>query len=243
MTTKLEDYKGLTATQRKQINKNELLALLDEAIDENSIITKLDVIINQLKQMQEKNESQDKEIERLEGIIKTQGKILSDHQKFMEGLDAEKRAKDIIVLGLKEEEGQDDSEKFLEIVDTVGVKRTDVEVSCVARLGKIDEEQIDEDKTRPLKVTLEERAMRDMILRNSKNLKDLPETSQFKRVFLKRDQHPEVRKEEKRLYEVFKAEKKKPENADLPVLFDRRNRVVTVNNEEVDRFKLFSSFL
>ena len=92
MTTKLEDYKGLTATQRKQINKNELLALLDEAVDENSIITKLDVIINQLKQMQEKNESQDKEIERLERIIKTQGQILSAHQKFMEGLDADKRA-------------------------------------------------------------------------------------------------------------------------------------------------------
>ena len=85
--------------------------------------------------------------------------------------------------------------------------------------------------------------MRDIILKNSKNLKEQPEGSEFKKVFLKRDQHPEVRKEEKRLYEVFKAEKKKPENAEKEVIFNRRSRIVTVNNEEVDRFKLFSSFL
>ena len=78
--------------------------------------------------------------------------------------------------------------------------------------------------------------MRDNILRNAKNLKDLPEENQYKKVFLKRDQHPEVRNEEKRLYEVFKAEKNKPENADYPVIFDRRKRIVTVNNEEVDCF-------
>ena len=144
-------------------------------------------------------------------------------------------------MGLKEEDDQDDSQKFLEIIDAVGVERTDVGVSCMARLGKINEEQ--EGKTRPLKVTLEQRAMRDNILRNAKNLKDLPEGSQFKKVFLKRDQHPEVRNEEKRLYEVFKAEKNKPENADYPVMFDRRKRIVMVNNEEVDRFKLFWSFL
>ena len=75
MTTRLEDYKGMTVTQRKQINKNELLALLDEALDENSIITKLDVIINQLKQMQEKKESQDKEIERFSVPTKNSWKV------------------------------------------------------------------------------------------------------------------------------------------------------------------------
>ena len=73
-------------------------------------------------------------------------------------------------------------------------------------------------------------------------LKDQPEESKYRKVFLKRDQHPDVRNEEKRLYEVFKAEKKKPVNADKDVVFDRKTRVVTVNNEEVDRFKLFTSF-
>ena len=108
------------------------------------------------------------------------------------------------------------------------------------RLGQFDEDQVN--RTRPLKVTLEQRSMRNSILKNSKHLKDQPEGSQYKKVFLKRDQHPDVRKEEKRLYEVFKAEKNKPENADKVVVFDRKSRVVTVNNEEIDRFKLFAPF-
>ena len=108
------------------------------------------------------------------------------------------------------------------------------------RLGQIDENQVN--RSRPLKVTLEKRSMRNMILKNSKNLKDQPEGSPLRKVFLKRDQHPGIQNEEKRLYEVFKAEKNKPENADKDVVFDRRTRVVKVNDEEGDRFKLFTSF-
>ena len=65
----------------------------------------------------------------------------------------------------------------------------------------------------------------------------------YKKVYLKIDKHPDDRLEEKRLYEVFKAERNKPENADKEVIFNRRTRVVTVNGDEIDRLKLFSSFL
>ena len=93
-----------------------------------------------------------------------------------------------------------------------------------------------------MKVTFETRSMRDSVLRNASKLKDQGEHDPFKRVFLKRDVHPDIRKEEKRLYDVFKAERDKPQNADFDVVFDRKKRVVTVNGEEVDRFKLFTSF-
>ena len=185
-------------------------------------------------------ESQDREITRLKGIINDQTKILSAHQKFMEDLDSEKRAKHLIVLSLKEEGNESDQDQFLGILDAIGVKREDVKIECMERLGQIDENQ--GNRTRPLKVTLEQRSMRNIVLKNSKKLKDQPEGSRYKKVFLKRDQHPDIRNEEKRLYEVFKAEKNKPENADKEIVFDRRARVVTVNNEEIDRFKLFTSF-
>ena len=107
-------------------------------------------------------------------------------------------------------------------------------------MGQVDENQ--GNRIRPLKITLEKRSMRNIILKNSKNLKDQPDDSPYKRVYLKRDQHPDIRNEEKRLYEVFKAEKNKPENAEKDVIFDRRARIVKVNDEEVDRFKLFTSF-
>ena len=93
-----------------------------------------------------------------------------------------------------------------------------------------------------MKVTLETRDMRDRILRNPSKLKNQGEHDPFKRVFLKRDVHPDIRKEEKRLYDVFKIERDKPQNAHLDVTFDRKKRVVTVNGEEIDRFKLFTAF-
>ena len=83
----------MSATQRKTIKKDDLMALLDETMDENNIITKLDVIIDELKNMKEKNESQDNEIKRLEGVINDQTKIIAEHQKFMEDLDSQKREK------------------------------------------------------------------------------------------------------------------------------------------------------
>ena len=148
--------------------------------------------------------------------------------------------KHLIVLSLKEDENESDKDKFINILGAIRVKTEDVKIESMERLGQVDENQ--GNRIRPLKVTLEQRSMRNIILKNSKNLKDQPEGSPYKKVFLKRDQHPDIRNEEKRLYEVFKAEKNKPENAEYDVVFDRRARVVTVNNEEVDRFRLFTSF-
>ena len=241
MTVTLTQYKAMSAAQRSKINKNELVALLDETVDdENSVITKLDLIINELKLMKEKSEKQDDEIKKINRTVVEHGNILAAHQKFMEGLDAEKRAKHLVVLGLKEETDVDDHEIFLGIIDAIGLRRNEVTVESTERLGNVDEEQ--PNRTRPLKITLKQSSMRGNILRNSYKLKDQLEGSPYKKVFLKKDQHPDIRNEEKRLYEVFKAERDKPENVDKPVLFNRKLRVVTVNGEEIDRFKLFSGF-
>ena len=107
-------------------------------------------------------------------------------------------------------------------------------------LGNPDKNNLN--KTRPLKVTFDKPSMRNEILKNAYKLKNQTENDPYHRVYLKRDSHPQVRNEEKRLYEVFKWEKEKPENADMNVVFDRKTRVVTVNGQEIDRFKLFNSF-
>ena len=231
----------MSPTQRSKINKPDLMALLDETIDESYILTKLDVIINEFKQMKENNETMDNDIKRVKGTVDDHSKILSAHQKFMEDLDNDKRSKHLIVLRLKEDENENDQDKFSGIMDAIGIQQEDVTIETMMRLGQKNENQ--ENRNRPLKVTFAQRAMRDNILRNSKKLKDQPDGSQYKRVFLKKDQHPDIRNEEKRLYEVFKAEKNKDENAEKEVVFNRRTRIVTVNGDEIDRFKLFSSFL
>ena len=240
MVVTLEQYKTMNATQRGNIRKNDLIELLDETVNEDNIMTKLDVIINELKQLREKNDAQDKEVKRIDREVSEQGRVLAAHQKFMEDLDAEKRAKHMIVLGLKEEADVQDSEQFLGIVDAIGIRREEVTVDFVERLGEVNEEQAD--RIRPLKITFGHRSMRTKVLKKSNKLKDQPEGSAYRKVYLKKDQHPDVRLEEKRLYEVFKAERDKPENVGKEVVFNRRTRIVTVNREEIDRFKLFSSF-
>ena len=216
-------------------------------MDETNILAKLDVIIVELKELRRKSEDQGLEVKRVDQKVIEHGKVLAAHQKFMEDLDAEKRAKHMIVLGLTEEdgdgeqeEGEDEREKFLGIVDTIGVQRNEVQIEYVERLGQRNEGQ--GQRNRPLKITFGHSSMRNKVLKNSYKLKDQPEGSVYKKVFLKKDQHPDVRLEEKRLYEVFKAERNKPENGDKEVVFNRKTRVVTVNGEEIDRFKLFSSF-
>ena len=182
----------------------------------------------------------DNEIARLEADVKEQGKIIEAQQRFLEDVDSERRSNHLIVLGLKENEEDDDKTTFLGIAQTIGVNQDELTIDKCTRLGKLDGNR--EERTRPLKVTFDKSFMRNEVLKNAYKLKDQNEGDPYHKVFLKRDTHPDVRKEEKRLYDIFKEEKNKPENVGKTVLFDRKTRVVTCNGEEIDRFKLFTSF-
>lgn len=243
--TTLEEYRELTQQQRKQVKKPVLQNILDAIATNNgvdpeaNVIDKLDQILNELKEMKEKNLAYDNEVKRLQNVVNNQNKILSAHQRFMEEIDREKRANDLIVLSLPESE-EDDKDKFATILRSIDIDPNNVNVSKLTRLGRRDDEN--STRNRPLKITLEHRSKRGEILKNAKKLKNLNDGNPLKKVFLKPDVHPEVRKEEKRLYEVFKAEKANKDNAGIDVLYDRKKRIVTRNGQEVDKFRLFSSF-
>ena len=129
---------------------------------------------------------------------------------------------------------------FSKILRAIDIDPMNIKISSIRRLGRRDDEN--REKRRPIKITLEKKGMRTDILRNAKKLGDINEDKNpLKKIYLKPDVHPEIRKEEKRLYEVFKSEKAKPSNAGYEVKYDRKNRVVSVNGEEVDSFRLFSS--
>ena len=187
------------------------------------------------------NEKNDNEVRRLQNVVNDQNKILEKHQSFMEDIDKEKRVNDLIVLGLPENE-EEDNLKFANILRKLDIDPEDVEVNKFIRLGKQVRGVSSGRKCRPLKVTLKNKSNRGQILKNAKKLNELEETDPLKKVFLKPDTHPEVRKEEKRLYEVFKTEKANRDNADIEVIYDRKRKVVTRNGEVVDRFRLYSHF-
>ena len=243
--TSLDEYRELTPQQRKNVKKTSIQNILDKITTNNgadpgtNVIDKLDLILNELKEIKERNTANDTEVKRLQTVVNNQNKILSAHQRFMEDIDREKRANDLIVLSLPESE-MEDKDKFAEVLRAIDINPDNVAVTKLTRLGKKDDGN--STRNRPLKVTLELKTKRGEILRNAKKLKDLGDDHPMKKVFLKPDVHPEIRKEEKRLYEVFKAEKNNRDNGGMEVIYDRKKRIVTRNGEEVDRFQLFSSF-
>lgn len=56
----------------------------------------------------------------------------------------------------------------------------------------------------------------------------------LKSIFIKKDMHPNIRKEWKRLYDVYENELKKPENVGRSVTFDKKKRCILIENKVID---------
>lgn len=245
--TTLEEYRDLTPQQRTKVKKPALQGIIDSLLNNNSdneeggvVLQKLEEILKELKDIKSKYKNYDVELKKLNETVRKQNKVLEAQQNFLEDIDYERRSHDLIILGLKERD--DDQVKFSDVLRTIQVDPNEVKVNCMRRLGKREEGEGEVEKNRPLKVTLEKKEMRSEILKNAIKLKDLAKESPFKKVYLKPDVHPEIRKEEKRLFDVYKGEKDNRDNVGMDVLYDRKKRIVTCNGEVIDRFRLFSSF-
>ena len=75
------------------------------------------------------------------------------------------------------------------------------------------------------------------LLEKAKSLKDETDAV-LNSVYVRKDQHPMVRKELARLYAVVKSEKEKPVNQGRTVEFNKDTRCVTVDGTVIDRFKI-----
>ena len=122
----------------------------------------------------------------------------------------------------------------------------EIEITEVKRLGTIREpdegNEPEQVRKRPLMVEVGCKEMRNNVLKNARKLKEVDEHNWMRTVFIKADEHPEIRKEMKRLYDVFKEEKNKAENAPFDIKFDRKARKVTRNGQEIDSFRVLSLF-
>ena len=98
------------------------------------------------------------------------------------------------------------------------------------RLGK----QI-EGKIRPILVTLYQGTDRRVILNHTKNLKSAGED--FKSIYVKKDTHPAIRREWKRLFDAKEEEEKKPENVGVTIMVDTRKRQLLRNDVVIDRWR------
>ena len=166
-------------------------------------------------------------------------KTVEQHQLFLESVDYDRRQHSLIITGLSESEtlklGPDmdalitDDEKVDYISTKIG--HPDTAVASIQRLN----ERRRSAWPRPLKITLHDATDRKDILRATNKLKTAGE--QLSKVYVKKDTHPGIRREMKRLRDTEKHEKGKPENAGRSIIYDWKRRVVTVDGVVVDTYR------
>ena len=109
----------------------------------------------------------------------------------------------------------------------------------VSRLGKrrvVDatNENARPPRPRPIMVSLDTAADTRQVMDNCKKL---AEVEAYKKVYIKRDTHPLIRKEWGRLRSLVKTEKEAPINQGCEIKLDYKNKVVTRDGTIIARFQ------
>ena len=152
--------------------------------------------------------------------IDKQSEIIMKQQLYLEAADRKERETNSIILGVPVngtpvDGANNDNEKLAKIWDKVNDQSDRVSSK---RLGRT----IQTGKTRPILVRVISREVRDTVLEKTKELKDAGEV--YKKIYIKKDVHPAVRKEWNRLREAEKLEKEKPVNSGVEIRLDTRER-------------------
>lgn len=159
-------------------------------------------------------------------------KTTASQQRFLERLDARERGRNLIVIGLPENGtnvgGTSTDENKLSLAfDRMS---TEVENFEAIRLGK----ERSDGSSRPVLVIFGNGESRKSVL----SKKDaLGKDKDFGSLRIKKDQHPALRKEWKRMFDAEAEEMRKPENAGCTIEFDRKQRVIMRDGKVIDRFQ------
>lgn len=160
-------------------------------------------------------------------------KTIHQQQLFLEYLDNKDRKLNLVITGVSEspdELGSTDEEKIGKVMEATGCSAaTDRHGWITRRLGAPNERNM-----RPIHVTVNNQSQRDNIARSGKNLKSASQP--LSRVYIKKDVHPAVRRENARLRKREREEKEKPENVGVTIQYDWKNRVLLRDGAVIDRF-------
>ena len=174
------------------------------------------------------------QIKELTETVSRQTVIISQHQLFLEQLDRQKREANLVFFGIPDEQlaldgattEEDKIQKVLGIVEA----DTDAVIRSHQRLGRSAQSN---DRPRPLLVRVDSKVIRDKVLDKAKKLKDSQEP--FKKIYIKKDSHPEVRKEWKRLRDAEQYEK--TNNIGSTIRLDFKQRVLLKDGVVIDKWR------
>lgn len=158
----------------------------------------------------------------------------SSQQRYLERLDARERSQNFILIGVPEAgcnlgSAKSDTDK-LELVRGVICPGSTFRLEH-KRLGIVRPNV--PPRPRPILVTLPSDIKRQDLLDKAGLLAN---DATLRSVKMKKDQHPAIRKEWRRLFEAEADEKTKPENAGSAIVLDRKNRTLIRDGIVIDRF-------
>ena len=247
-----EDVRRLTPAELRKLSKDQLQFALRTLINEpaedtaagpgvvqmSRIESKLD---DMLAKWNQEKEVLNKQINELKRDRDKMAETLSHHQRMLESIESERRAANVIMTGVPEEqlgEANSDIDKVNLVLSAIG--QQNVEVKSVERLGAQHQDRRPppggaRPYRRPLKVILKNPDDRRGVLDSARRLKT--SDAAFRSIYVKKDLHPLVRKEFDRLRGVAKREKERPENQGKNVRYDYKERKVYVDDIVVDSFQ------
>ena len=234
-----EDVEAIRAMAPSEINKMtnpQLMKALTTLINAEAGQTSNNALIEEVRGMREDIRNLAGIKQEVDGLSKKLNEafdIITKQQLFLEALDNRERRNNLVILGMTEVpdvNGSSDVEKVKKVIEATGHQLTSDPTSWnIRRLGREDER-----KKRPILVVMNNEDQRNDILRKAKNLKSLDEP--LSSVYIKKDVHPAVRKENMRLRTREREEKEKPENAEVEISYDWRRRVLMRDGVVIDKF-------
>ena len=246
MPKPLSELRKLPRSQIKAITKDDLIDSIMAEQDPDDvalhyITDKLNDVMQEIAQLKNAITSPEsafnKKIIALQDQVHKQSEIIAKQQRFLEVLDKKERECNLILLGVPDE-GEtldtltEDKDKVKKIFEAIG---TSGNISSIRRLGQRNVAEGSR-RRRPILITVESRIIRDGILEKAKALKQREEV--YKKIFIKKDVHPSVRAEWRRLYEAEKRERERPENVGCNILFNARERKLYKDGVVIDKWGL-----
>lgn len=243
MAKSLTDLRKLARSQLKSITKDELIESImtpdpneDLLKSLNDKIAGLSGEVTDLKNVLTSPESEiNGKLTRMQQEIDKQAEIIARQQRFLEQLDRKERENHLIVLGVPDGgealDGETSDEGKLKKIWS----QMEVPYDAIShkRLGRMDAQQTNNRK-RPILVVVSTRYVRDNVLENARKLKSA--SAQYNRIYVKKDVHPSVRNEWKRLRDAERAEKDRPENVGCVIRFDVKERKLYRDDVVVDQW-------
>lgn len=207
----------------------------DELSDVKGNVDKLKEGMNELTQQKLQIELLKQRCDIYEENIATLKSTIANQQKSLNTIDSNERVKNLIISGLNEEdiiEGDDvyksDEEKVAALFRVIG---TTLPNNCtLTRLGKRNDRY-----ARIIKLNVQNRLNRDNILKKTRDLKNANDI--WKSVYLKKDLHPAIIHENRRIHKKLNILKSLDENKEKDVRLERGK--LKVNGTIVDENLFF----